>query len=1238
MALNKTIIWIVLVVILSFNVFAIGTGDLVTYFTYDDADLTGNDPDDVHGTETQTNNGATTGETGKLDQAFLCEATDYLTLTNPLGTSAYSINMWINPDSTTNSKLLMGLYDGSNHDIAVDWSQVFPENIRVYIDGAWRDNATAQGWTTGSFQMLTITYGSGSMKLYRNGVLTLNSGGLSDADATANDMKICTRGDLTTTSNFEGDIDELAVFDVALSQSDIDDLYNSGSGLAYPFGGAPVAASNSTTEQTSFFEQVGTVSVNSNSYQDIFSGTIEVLNTTQAYSSYTINLLPTNADTFCRAVVDGTDYGTETFRSGTSGDYGVMFFQSDNFSLTPGNYTSTLQCRRNGTGTFVVSNSVGIVHLLKSSNNVEINHTFGELYAESSGTSQNKSTYSYNVQSNVTGSKTLQLIAEGDLTYIYDSGLTDYQEILNNITFNGVACGQYQRSGQSNNVGSGGFACLLPNASGVEEINLTFQIEGTEAGKTWKVNSTFVIKELVLNPSSSNHTVFEFDNINSATYTDIKSITINNSGFPSANLVAKAGLGITSDSTATEIDTRLKITSENGSTLHRDVPAKGVNNIYGLTLNQWVFSGLNQGIYTVTLQAKCDNADCETGGGDLVAYLTDNRPFAATSINVTVKDFWSNVSLSNFSVMTSDGTTFSTETNFLQVFTANDPENLTIIKPNYFNKTYLNQNLSSVLAATIYQSEVSFTATQLITGAPLSGATFFINGNENTVFKLNASTHDVVATKEGYWNKTNQITTTPLQNGTVTFANMSNAIVNITLVEYVSGNPVLNFTVITDYGVTLNTTNGYVELPILQNISTRYINISNTLGGLFASVKDVPVTANKKNQNLTVYAYTFNSVLLTVYDADTQAILLNPNVSYSVISNVTSYSNVTVNGTALEDFLAPTDYELRFNATGYNPRSLFITVLNDSTQNVSVYLTSNVSAELQTVEVVSTANEFVEGAVVWLQKEIIGGATQFITVQEAKTDFEGKTTVWVERDTTVFYRFAVIVNGTARPILPNRNTFTGKTSFIPAVTETIQIIIDLEEAQSQIIDNRLGISTNLYFNDTPTGAPNNNNTVFFEWVDGKNTISGATLEIWGRFMLNSSNYELVNSQTISLTSGIMNYSFTPINNTIYEIRGYITTNGKSELYELAIKKFDVNVVVDENTGLLYAVFLLVVVSLLSLPFQRQIGKSGVVVSGVLTFGSLFIVTKFQIVDIPVAVITSLIAFVIIVFGVFKKNE
>ena len=1238
MALNKIPIFLVVMVLFSLSSFAIGTGDLVTYFTYDDADLSGSDPLDVHASYTQTNNGATTGATGKLDESFLCEATDYLTLANPINPSAYSINLWIYPDDTTNAHVLLGLHDGSNHDLIIDWSQTYSDdNMRVYIDGGWMDNASSQGWTKTAYQMMTFTYGGGEAKLYRNGVLTLNGGGKSDADATANPLKICTRGDFTTTQNFLGDIDELAIFDVALSQNEINELYNSGSGLAYPFGASP-ATSNSTTEQTSFFEQSGTVTVTSTSYQDIFSGNIEVLNETQAYSTYTVNVLPTNANTYCRAVIDGNAYGTETYRSGTSGEYGVMVFQSDNYSLTVGNHTSTLQCRKESSGTFEVSNSVGVVHLLKSSNNIEINHSFSELYGKSSGTTLNKSTYNYTVKSNVTGSKTLQLIAEGSLsyTYEYDVNPGDFQNAILNITFNGVECGDYTRAGTDGTTGSGGFVCLVPNATGVTSTNLTFNLKGdVGGGGNVTVNSSFVIKELVLNPSSSNHTRISFTDISSTSFIELDSITVNNSEFPSANLVAKAGISAQSDGGASEIDFRLRITSENGTTLHRDVD---VADKKGLILSQWVFGGLNQGSYTVSLEGRCDNAACSLRGGDLIAYLTDDLPFAATSINVTVKDQWSNVSLSNFSAMTSDGTIFSTEGSTLQVFTANDPENLTIIKPNYFNKTYLNQNLSSVLAATIYQSEVSFTATQLITGNVLTGATFFIDGNQNTLFKLNASTHQVSATKEGYWNKTNTIVTTPLQNETVTFANMSNAIVNITLVEYVSGNTVSNFTVVTDYGVTLNTTNGYVELPILQNISARYINITNSLGGLFASVKDVEVTADRKIQNLTVYAYTFNSVLMTVYDADTQAILLNPNVTVSTISNATSFTNLTVNGTLLVDFLAPTDYEVRFNATGYNPRSLFITVLNDSTQNVSVYLTSNTSTELQTIQVLDTSNSEVEGAIVWLQKEIIGGDTQFITVQEAQTDFEGKTTVWVERDTTVFYRFAVIVNGTARPILPNRNTFTGKTSFIPAVTETIQIIIDLADDPNEVILDRLGISTSIYFNDTPTGAPNNNNTVFFDWIDARNTISGATLEIWGRFMLNSTSYELVDTQTVTGTSGSLNYSFTPINNTIYEIRGYINTDGRSELYEIAQKKFDIDVVVDKNTGLLYAVFLIVVVSLLSIPFQRRIGKAGVVASGVITFGSLYLLQRFSIVDISTTVITSLIAFVIIVFGVFKKNE
>lgn len=443
--------------------------------------------------------------------------------------------------------------------------------------------------------------------------------------------------------------------------------------------------------------------------------------------------------------------------------------------------------------------------------------------------------------------------------------------------------------------------------------------------------------------------------------------------------------------------------------------------------------------------------------------------------------------------------------------------------------------------------------------------------------------------------------------------------VNVSLIEFYTNSSISTFSILTDYGSSFNTTSGSINVPILENNLT-VINISSSG---YSSLLDYNLTTSSGYEYQNITMYTFNSIRLNIFNESSMG-LLAQNVTIHTISDVTSFTNSTTSGFIIIDFLAPNSYELRFESDGFNPISKFITVLNDSTNNISIYMTENVT-ELQVIEILDTANQPVENAIVWLQKEIIGSPDQFITIQEAQTNYDGQTTVWVERDLTTYYRFAVIYEGESKPIQPSGNLFTGKTYFIPGVDETIQLIIDITGTPTDFISDRYAVSTDLYFGGV------DNNTVFYEFVDGRNSISGARLVIKGKYIGNLTfDYELISDQEVAGTSGMLNYTFIPINNTIYQIEAYIIYDGGEELAGELIKRFEADVVVDKNTGLLYAVILLVVVALVTIKF-------GPLVSGSITFASLFAFNLFGLTDIPTSIITTIIAFIIIVFGKTRKQ-
>lgn len=1164
---------------------------------------------------------------GVIDEAYYIDGSEYWTSTSNVAFDQFTGCIWIRGNSSANAQMLstqdasgfsgwglryiggviqLNMHDGVaqnlDYTVAINdntWHHICGSsdgtNAYLYFDGVERDSAASgKSWAA-----RPITVGSRASAI-----------------------------------DYIGYINEGGIWNSYLNEDNISYIYNSGAGRTYPFTPtAPPVTSNATSETTvRFFQPLGTVTVNSATYQTIYSGTFEIDNATDAYASYAINVFGGGgADNTCRVLINGVDYGTEASRTNTIGEWGAMYLTSTNFTLPINNYTSTLECKRTTGGNFGIANSVGIIHIMQNANNESISYGQGTTSQSLLGNDLDIANYTYNITSNVTGDKVLSLVLDGEFSLYSSLG----SFALINVSFGNTFCGTYKRSVNPTSFGSGGFTCIIANATNTTSALVQITSQETGLIEDVDINTSFFIKEFVMDYGNANHTSIINKAINSTSWVNITSLNIENTEFASGDLIVKSGLSVKSTSGASEIDLRVTYTDDQGTILRRDTTFPSV----GMVVSQYAFSGVSEGNYTVNVEGMCDNGACDVYGGDLIAYMSNDLTFTPNSINVTIKDEWTNTSLSNFSVLVaSTGNIFNTENGVVAVFSDSATDTLTIIKEGYFNQT-ITHNMSNDLLQDIHQNEVTFNATQLITGNYLTGVSFIVDGLNTTTWHVNEGTHNITATKSGYWPLSSTFNVTTLENTSKLIEDMYNAIINITVREFISNNSVSDFNITTDYGVTLSSNNNsFIELPIIQNTSVRYLNLSNNLGNQFATVKDYPVSTSVFSSAETIFVYTFNSVLLSIYDAATLLLIDDRNVTISTINNISSFTNMTDTGEIVVDFLSPTNYELRFNATNYNTRSVFVTVLNDSTQNVSVYMTmtSNATTEIQVVEVFDTSNSEVEGAIVWLQKEVIGGSSQWITVQEAQTDFEGKTSVFVERDTSVFYRFAVVYDGAAVPILPTRNLFTGQTSFIPAVTETVRLIVDLETASSDPLPDRLGITSNLtYANYNDGSGIPNNNTVVCSWVDARNSIIGARLLITGRYLLNGTTFDTISDTTTNTTFGTINYTFTPINNTIYEIKCYAVYTGRQVLLETDMKEFNVTVVVERNTGLLYAVLVLMVVALLTVPFRRDYG---IVVSAVLTLSSLFILTIFGILQIPTAIITSLIAFAIIIFVKVKGNN
>lgn len=415
-----------------------------------------------------------------------------------------------------------------------------------------------------------------------------------------------------------------------------------------------------------------------------------------------------------------------------------------------------------------------------------------------------------------------------------------------------------------------------------------------------------------------------------------------------------------------------------------------------------------------------------------------------------------------------------------------------------------------------------------------------------------------------------------------------------------------------------HTTNGTIYPGILNNDTNNYnitLNVSNYVTRAYLNFN---VTSN-----LAAQLYPSENVNITFRYVNDTIITDEIAVTLFDSSSATDY-NVTAGFLNLS-LLSPDSYEIRTEAINFTDRKYFFTVTSGSAQNITVYMFVNTtSTELQVFHIRDTTNDDVTGAILRVEKETPTGTNLWSNYAEEITNAEGKSNTFLEKGINNYYRFAVFVNGTTKRIYPSLEFYTSKTNFIAGVSETVEIFIVLEETDiTDYYDELYSVTTDMGF----VG----NDTVWFSWIDAQNLITGAEMIITGKFIDSNLSYVHVNTNTSSATSGNLSFTFTPINNTIYQIAGYILYNDFSVLVESETHSYENNVNVDKNWGLLLAIVILAVVAVLSISF-------GVLVSSLFTILMLIFTNLVGFTDFPTTVITSLLALVIILFVKFNKGD
>ena len=145
-------------------------------------------------------------------------------------TNPFSINFWVNPNSTTGTTIW---YDEHN---SGPGGVIFRSDDGIV--NYWYQDAAVAGTETiniGSWNMVTMTYNGSRFHTYVNNVRDITNQSTTFATQSTNDITFGIYSH-TAAGDYFGKADEISIYYGELTEDDVDTLWNSGNGLAYPDG------------------------------------------------------------------------------------------------------------------------------------------------------------------------------------------------------------------------------------------------------------------------------------------------------------------------------------------------------------------------------------------------------------------------------------------------------------------------------------------------------------------------------------------------------------------------------------------------------------------------------------------------------------------------------------------------------------------------------------------------------------------------------------------------------------------------------------------------------------------------------------------------------------------------------------------------------------------------------------------------------------------------------------------
>jgi len=674
------------------------------------------------------NDGVITGDvafTNSSQDSFIFDGfTDYVVSPHDITSSGTTINLWFNTAvvgdydrfvtaSDTTNRIYFGFNDGKI------WYRI----------GSLGDTEGDTSINTDEWYMVTLVWDNDDVQLYLNGIVddTLQSTVFNNP--TSNNLVWGTSQTYGSAYMYNGMMNSPAVLNKKLTSTEVLDLFNEGR-TYNPYDVPPPVGTVSKTEEVITQLQPSDVTITSGTWQSVMSGDFSLDNTSNSSARVTFNALGQvqSGELGCRILIDYLyDYGSELNRSVTKNKYGALSVQTEIAELSNGSHHIDLQCRRaSGVASkFVISDAVGI-------NRFFFSEARDEPIAVRSDDFSDTLTSSYvaleqfdiNISEEVMDSEHVKFLLS-DVNVQYDYSSTGWLNTY--IDINGTVSEVYSRYGSAGSTGSVGYS-LSVDMNGYVNDTVTVTVYGKYSNSgAGSVSGNVVTRELILKQTEVNHSSESSHNYASNTYSVVSSQIIDVDSSSSINVRASAMVEAGLSSATEEVRFLLRINSTDGSEIVRSV---GSINEPGVIMIQNLFD-VSAGRYNIQLLAKDDESVGLGGsyvvrGVDLSSYIANKVVLVPNQINFTAYDYNNLSSIQNFSLESSAGGIFSTTNGVITLSPTINFCDYTYFSPSvYLNHTYLDHNCSNNLNGSMWQTDVSFEATELFTNDSLSNVSFY---------------------------------------------------------------------------------------------------------------------------------------------------------------------------------------------------------------------------------------------------------------------------------------------------------------------------------------------------------------------------------------------------------------------------------------------------------------------------------------------------------------------------------